>query len=236
MEILSWVDYAGVAVFAATGALAASRKQLDFIAFVFLAATTGIGGGTLRDAILGLTPVFWVQQEIYLYICVVVAAVVFFTAHRFESRYRLLLWLDAIGMAIFCVKGAQIGLAATGSPTAAVVTGILSSTFGGVLRDILSGEQSVLMRREIYVTAALFGSAVWVLGDYIGSLFGERLGQYQHLSQEIASVAGFAVALFIRGGALYWDWKMPNYKNAPGRTIEEVEALIERRRQEKTGG
>src|SRR5690606_34325575 len=95
MTPLEGLDYAGVAVFAATGALAASRKQLDMIGFVFLAAVTGIGGGTFRDIVLGATPVFWVEKPAYLMVCVAVAVIVYFTAHLVESRYRLLLWLDA---------------------------------------------------------------------------------------------------------------------------------------------
>ncbi len=213
MDILTGLDYAGVAVFAATGALAASRKQLDFIAFLFLAAVTGIGGGTIRDTILGQTPVFWVQDHIYLLICAAVGAIVFFTAHRFESRYKVLLWLDAIGMAAYAVKGAEIGLLATGSSVIAVVTGILTATFGGVLRDLLSGEQSVLMRREIYLTAALFGALAWVVCHHAG------------LSPVVGSSIGFVVAMVIRGGALHYGWSLPTYKGKPGRTMEEIDKL-----------
>ncbi|TIX36395.1 MAG: trimeric intracellular cation channel family protein, partial [Mesorhizobium sp.] len=100
MNPIELLDYAGVAVFAATGALAASRKQLDIIGFLFLACVTGIGGGTLRDVILNL-PVFWVGNRDYVLICVVVAVLVFFSAHLVESRYKLLLWLAAIGLAAF---------------------------------------------------------------------------------------------------------------------------------------
>ena len=213
MDILIGLDYAGVAVFAATGALAASRKQLDFIAFIFLAAVTGVGGGTIRDTILGQTPVFWVQDHIYLLICAGVGALVFFTAHKFESRYKVLLWLDAVGMAVYSVKGAEIGFLATGSSVIAVVTGILTATFGGVLRDILSGEQSVLMRREIYLTAALFGALAWVIC------------YHSDLDTVIGSIVGFIVALTIRGGALHYGWSLPTYKGKPGRTMEEIEKL-----------
>src|SRR5690606_7466267 len=101
MSFVTALDYAGVAVFAATGALAASRKQLDIIGFLFLAGVTGIGGGTLRDIILD-SPVFWVENRDYVLISAAVAVVVFFFAHRVESRYRLLLWLDAVGIAAFC--------------------------------------------------------------------------------------------------------------------------------------
>ena len=160
MSPLQFLDYAGVAVFAATGALAASRKQLDVIGFMFLAAVTGIGGGTFRDLILDI-PVFWLVNHDYVLICAGVAVLVFFTAHRVESRYRLLIWLDAVGLAAFSVMGAVRGLEVTGSPVVAIVTGTLTAALGGILRDLVAGEPSVLLRPEIYVTAAIAGAAMF---------------------------------------------------------------------------
>jgi uncharacterized membrane protein YeiH len=206
---IALLDYAGVAVFAATGALAASRKQLDIIGFLFLASVTGIGGGTFRDLILNV-PVFWVANRDYVLICAVVAVLVFFTAHRVESRYRLLLWLDAIGLAAFSVMGAAKGLAITGSPAVSVITGMLSATFGGILRDLLAGEPSVLLRPEIYVTAALIGAAVFTTGDVLG------------LSAPVSGLAGFVAALAVRGGALRFGWTFPAYKSRPGRRPEDI--------------
>ncbi len=119
---------------------------------------TGTGGGTVRDIVLGRVPVFWVLNPAYILVCCVMGVIVFFTAHLLESRYRLLIWLDAIGLAAYCVIGAAKGLAATGSPTIAIVTGTLTATFGGILRDLMANEPSVLLRPEIYVTAALIGA------------------------------------------------------------------------------
>ncbi len=206
---IALLDYAGVAVFAATGALAASRKQLDIIGFLFLASVTGIGGGTFRDLILNV-PVFWVGNRDYVLICAVVAVLVFFTAHRVESRYKLLLWLDAIGLAAFSVMGAAKGLAITGSPVVSIITGMLTATFGGILRDLLAGEPSVLLRPEIYVTAALAGAAIFTLGDVAG------------LPQIVSGLAGFVVALAVRGGALRFGWAFPSYKSRPGRRPEDI--------------
>lgn len=210
MTPLEGLDYSGVAVFAATGALAASRKQLDVIGFGFLAAVTGIGGGTFRDLILGDTPVFWVGKPAYLLVCVAVAAIVYFTAHLVESRYRLLIWLDAVGLSAFAVMGAAKGLALTGSPIVAIVTGLMTATFGGILRDLLSGEPSVLMRPEIYVSAALAGAGVFVAASIIGApvLLGSTLGV----------VSAFAV----RGGAIRYGWAFSPYKPRPGRPPEDV--------------
>ncbi|KGF69306.1 membrane protein [Hoeflea sp. BAL378] len=210
MTLLDALDYAGVAVFAATGALAASRKQLDMIGFIFLAAVTGIGGGTFRDIVLGATPVFWVQEPEYLMVCVAVAVAVYFTAHLVESRYRLLLWLDAIGLSAYSVMGAAKGLALTGSPVVALVTGMMTATLGGILRDLLSGEPSVLMRPEIYVSAALAGAGGFIAASLIGAPL------------LAASLAGVILAFAVRGGAIRYGWAFRPYKPRPGRPPEDV--------------
>ncbi|KEQ04388.1 trimeric intracellular cation channel family protein [Pseudorhizobium pelagicum] len=210
MEVLTVLNYAGVVVFAATGALAASRKQLDLIGFLFLAAITGVGGGTLRDLLLDQVPVFWVVEPNYIVACVATGVVVFFTAHLIEWRYRLLIWLDAIGLAAYCVMGAALGLAATGSPTIAMVTGTLTATCGGVLRDLLAEEPSVLLRPEIYISAALAGAGAFTAADALG------------FPAHVSSAAGFAVALALRGGAIHYGWTIPRYRPRPGRDPDDA--------------
>jgi uncharacterized membrane protein YeiH len=204
MNALSFLDYAGVTLFAVTGALAASRKQLDIVGFLFLATVTGIGGGTVRDLIIG-APVFWVQQHAHIVACAAAALVTFFTAHLLESRYRWLLWLDAMALAAYGVFGAYKGLIATGSPVVAVVMGMLTGTFGGILRDVLAGEPSVLLRKEIYITAAMAGAAAFVLAEAAG------------VALPYAAGLGFIAAFGIRGGALAIGWTLPAYKSRPGR-------------------
>ncbi len=200
------LDFLGVALFAATGALAASRKQLDIIGFIFLAAATGIGGGTVRDLVLDV-PVFWIEEPRYILVCVVTAILIYFTAHLLESRYRWLLWLDAVALAAYCVIGAYKGLTVTDSPVIAVVMGMLTGTFGGILRDVLANEPSVLLRREIYVTAALLG-ALAVVGVH-------GLG----VNQFVPGTLGFLVALVIRSGAIAFGWTLPTYRSRPGRDV-----------------
>ncbi len=210
MTLLQFLDYCGVAVFAATGALAASRKQLDIIGFVFLAILTGVGGGTVRDLILGATPVFWVNQPGYLTVATATAVLTYFSAHLVWSRYIVLLWLDAIGLAAYCVIGAAKGLALGVPPLIAVVTGVMTATFGGILRDIVAGEPSVLLRPEIYVTAALSGAAVYVVMSEAGTPEGA------------AAVGGVIIAFLVRGGALAFGWKFRVYKARAGREPDEV--------------
>ena len=203
--LLTALDYAGIAVFAAAGALAASRKQLDLIGFLFFAAVTGLGGGTLRDLVLGLSPVFWVVNPTYILVCVVTGGFLYFTAHRVESRYRLLLWLDAAGLAAYSVIGADKGLAATGSATIAILMGALTATFGGIMRDLIANEPSVLLRSEIYITAALAGACGYTAGNALG------------LAEYLSSGLGVTMAFALRGGAIHYGWTLPRYKARPGR-------------------
>ncbi|WP_343313372.1 trimeric intracellular cation channel family protein [Brucella sp. BE17] len=211
MNISDWANFAGVFIFAATGALAASRRQLDIIGFVFLANITGIGGGTIRDLILGDAPVFWVKEPAYLLAATSAAILVYFTAHRVESRYRVLLWCDAIGMSAYSVMGAAKGLALGFSPWVALVTGIFTATLGGILRDMVAGEPSVLMRREIYVSAALAGACVYVV-----------LESTTTINPIISAVSAGSIAFLVRGGALAFGWNLPVYKSRPGRTEAEL--------------
>ena len=205
MAPVMFLDFLGVALFSATGALAASRKQLDIIGFLFLAGVTGTGGGTVRDLILGV-PVFWVEREAYILVCAATAVGVYFAAHLIESRYRLLLWLDAVALAAYGVFGAYKGLMVTGSPTVAVVMGMVTGTLGGILRDVLAGEPSVLLRQEIYVAAAGAGAVAFVAVSWAGGPLG------------LAAAAGFVVALGVRSGALWFGWTLPAYRSRPGRT------------------
>ncbi|WP_299880955.1 trimeric intracellular cation channel family protein [uncultured Cocleimonas sp.] len=208
MNYLHLLDYAGIAVFAATGALAASRLRLDIVGFIFLAAITGVGGGTLRDLLLGKLPVFWIKEPLFIGICVIVAVLVFFTAHLVEYRYRLLLWLDAIGMAAYCVMGAMIGIEYGISPYAAIVTGISTATFGGIFRDVISGEKSVLLSDEIYISAALLGSTSFVFLFSMG------------VPQIVAVFVGVLLAFGLRAAALLFGWRTPRYKSRQGRKIK----------------
>ena len=203
--IVTVLEWFGIVVFAITGALVASRKQMDVFGFALLGTVTGVGGGTLRDLVLGKLPVFWVMQPAYIGVCVAVSVLVFFTAHIPESRYRLLLWLDAVGLALFSVTGAEIGIEAGTAASIAIVMGVITATFGGIVRDVLGGEVPLLLRKEIYVTAALLGAAVLVVCVEAG------------LPRTLALTAGFASAFALRALALVFGWSLPAYRPRPGR-------------------
>ena len=201
--VITALDWFGVAVFAVTGALVASRKQMDIFGFALLATVTGIGGGSMRDLLLGV-PVFWVGQPLYVGVCVMVAAVVFFTAHIPESRYRLLMWLDAVGLSFFCVVGASKGLDTGAGPFIAVVMAVITASFGGIIRDVIGGESTLLLRKEIYVTAALAGAVVFVASRGLG------------IADTIGAIAGFATCFVIRGVGLRYRLAPPSYKTRAG--------------------
>ncbi len=203
-----WLDWFGVAVFATTGALVASRKQMDLIGFILLGTVTGIGGGTIRDTLLGNLPVFWITDPRYLITCVAVSSAAFFLAHIPQSRYALVLRFDAVGLAIFAVTGAEAALDANTDAAVAVAMGVITATFGGIVRDILGGESPAILRQEIYVTAALVGATLFVALAEAGV---ERSGSL---------IAGFAIALIIRLGALRWHWSLPRYRPRPGQPIQ----------------
>jgi uncharacterized membrane protein YeiH len=195
------LDWFGLCVFAVSGALVASRKEMDIVGFAMLGSVTGIGGGTIRDVLLGIEPVFWIRQPAYLVTCVVVAVVTFFLAHIPQSRERILLWFDAVGISLFCVTGADMALAGGAGPTIAIAMGVATATFGGIMRDILGGESPIILRQEIYITAALLGSTVFVSLSGLG------------LSQDISAVAGFFAAFLLRAAALTWNLSLPRYRS-----------------------
>ena len=200
-----WLDAAGVFVFAVSGAIVASRKQLDIVGFVFVASVTGIGGGTLRDLLLGRDPVFWIATPDYLYVTTAAAVLVYFTAHLVERRYTVLLWADAIGLALFAVLGARIALLTGTGPLVAILMGVMTATMGGLIRDVVCGERPLILEREVYATAAALGATITV-----GMLALDLPGI-------AAEAAGIAATLVLRGAAIQFGLKIPVYKARPGR-------------------
>ena len=202
--LLHWLDLLGVAVFAVSGALEAARKQLDPVGFLFVAAVTGIGGGTLRDVLLD-RPVFWVHQPVYLWVTSAAALVTFFVAPRIQSRAVVLLWADALGMALFCALGARTALAAGAGFTVSVLMGTMTATFGGLIRDVVCTETPLLLTREIYATAAALGAASLVVAQGLG------------LPDAVATTLGVGIAFAIRAVALACGLSLPIYRPRPAR-------------------
>ena len=195
--VLGALDFAGVAVFAATGALAAARQKHDLVTFAFFGAITGVGGGTLRDLLIG-APVFWVQDWRYIAVCLGASLAVWLVGAR-PWRFRALLWLDAFGLAAYGVMGAAKASAFGIAPLICIVMGALTACFGGVVRDLLAGEPSILLRREITVSAALLAATVFVLARVLG------------LDLWPAAFVGAVLGFGLRAGALAWGWSLPAF-------------------------
>ncbi|MEY3260524.1 MAG: hypothetical protein RIT46_1353 [Pseudomonadota bacterium] len=194
------LDWLGIIVFAMTGALVASRNQMDAVGFVMLGTVTGIGGGTIRDLLLDIHPILWIDQPAYLLLCAAVSLVAFFTAHLLQSRHRWILWLDAIGLALFAATGAERAISVGAHPVVAVVMGIITACFGGIIRDVLSRERSIIFSHEIYFTAALVAAATYVAANAVG------------LPRELALSAGIVLGFTLRGGGLLFNWSLPRYR------------------------
>ncbi|MCQ0970743.1 trimeric intracellular cation channel family protein [Paracoccus sp. TK19116] len=204
---LVWVlDYASVLVFALTGALVASRQQLDIVGFVFMAALTAVGGGTLRDLLLDRYLVFWVARPSVIVVAALAAVVVFWTAHLLESRYRVLLWLDACALAVAVPAGVGVALAAGVSPVIVVIMGVITGTFGGLMRDVVGNEVPLgLKQGELYLTAAFGGAVLAVLLDWLS------------VGRTEALLACGIATFVLRAGSLGRGWKLPVYKSRPPR-------------------
>ena len=205
-----WLDLAGVAVFAVSGALVASRKQLDIVGFALLATVTGIGGGTLRDLLLD-RPVGWISNPDYLIVCLMAAISAFFLAPALHRRFVILVWLDAAGMALFCVLGSFVALNAEVSPIVAIVLGVISATFGGIIRDVIGNELPLVLRKELYVTCAAAGSTIFVMLQLL------------EVSTMISQVSGFAAAFLLRAIGIHFKLSLPAYKNRAGREYPDEE-------------
>ena len=208
-HIMPYVDRAAAVVFATTGALVASRKEMDFLGFLWLGAITGVGGGTVRDLLLGL-PVFWIIDPTPIALCLIAAGLVHFSAHLIASRYRLLLWLDAIGMALVTVAGTAKATNAGAGALVAIVMGVITASVGGIIRDLLGHEPSIVLRREIYVTASALGAAISVAVQPLG------------VSQPAAMACGAGLAFAIRSMAISFDWALPVYRPRRGTNPEDL--------------
>lgn len=159
----------------------------------------------MRDLLLGHT-VFWLHQPIYVAVCVSVALAVYLIAPHIEYRFRVLVWADALGLSLFCVLGASVANEAGFGGVIAVVMGMLSATFGGLIRDVLCGEIPLILRKEIYATAALSGALVFTLLDLLS------------LPYPVAELGGIFACFIVRALGLSLGLSLPGYRTRKGRS------------------
>jgi uncharacterized membrane protein YeiH len=201
--ILSTLDMFGIAVFAASGALAAAAKRQTFVTFTFFALVTGVGGGTVRDLLIG-APVFWIVNSSVLVVVLAVSALLWVTPQRWWQGKRpessWLVWFDAAGLGAYGVFGAAKALQYGVDPLPAVMMGVITACVGGIIRDVLAGEPSIILRPELYVTAAALAS-----GSYVGL---RLIAVDRPVAAVVAAIAGFV----LRGMAIRYNVALPAYR------------------------
>jgi uncharacterized membrane protein YeiH len=204
MSLLSLLDYASVLVFAITGALVASRAQLDIVGFAFIAGLTALGGGTIRDVLLDRNPIFWIANPTYLGVAAGTALVVFFTAHLLESRYRTLIWLDSFALAVAVAAGVGVAITQDQQPVIVILMGMITGCMGGLMRDVVVGQVPLVLKRgELYATAAFAGAA------------SATIGRALDLDVSLCLIACACITWILRAGSLFLGWHLPVYKSTP---------------------
>ncbi len=193
----------GIAVFAISGALDAARKHMDILGFMLIGTLTGLGGGTVRDVLLGRLPLYWTLDSTFVGLCLVMSFITYFIAPKLQSRRKALIWMDALGLSLFCVTGAQIAVEIGAAPLICVCMGVITATFGGILRDVVCGYDLVLGSRELYVTTAVTGASVYLGLHWFG------------VSENLAVLCGMLAALSLRSAAIVWGLKLPSYNGQP---------------------
>ena len=205
MSLLQSLDYLSVFIFALTGALAASRAQLDLVGFLFIASLTAVGGGTVRDLLLDRT-VFWMNDPWHIGVACLAAVVVFFTAHRIESRRRALDWLDAGALAVAVPAGVGAALSLDQVGGVVLIMGMATGAFGGLMRDVVCNEVPLVLRQgELYLSAAFAGA--------LAALATQQLTE----STGLTLIACATVTFTARAGSLIFGWHLPVYKSRPPR-------------------
>lgn len=199
--VLYWMDLAGVAVFAISGALAAMQARLDLFGVLVLAAITAIGGGTLRDLLLGRHPIFWMRDTRYIKVIALSAMLTALAASGWgqglQSGNAALLIADTLGLALFALCGAEIAEEAGKPRLVVVLLGTITAAGGGVLRDLMTGQIPLLLRRDIYASAAIGGISAYLLLRACG------------MPRQLAFYAGMLTVVALRLAALQFGWQLP---------------------------
>jgi uncharacterized membrane protein YeiH len=198
--ILYVLDLLGVGVAAVSGALAAGRSRLDLLGVVVIAALSAVGGGTTRDLLMNRHPIFWISDPSYLIVICATAAVTVLYVRVRPVPAQALLVADALALALFAMSGAQVAEAARLSPIIVVLMGTMTGVAGGVLRDVLTGVVPLILRRDVYATAAISGISLYLVLETLG------------IRQAPASVAGMAAVVILRLLAILWGWQLPTFR------------------------
>ena len=197
--MIYYLGLLGIAAFSITGVIAAGKKDMDIFSIVLLGVVTALGGGTLRDIIIDARPVFWIADLQYLWVSLAASALTFFLIRYVNHVFRLLLFIDALGLSLFTVLAAEKTIGLGFASPVAVLMGVVTGVAGGMLRDILTGRMPLLLGKEFYATPALLGATVFtLLGDYVPS-------------QDVARLFAIGVIFVLRASAIQWGLYYPRW-------------------------
>jgi uncharacterized membrane protein YeiH len=197
--MIYYLGLIGIAAFSITGVIAAGKKGMDIFSIVLLGVVTALGGGTLRDIILDASPVFWVADLFYLWVAVIASILTFFLVRHANHVLRLLLFVDAFGLALFTVLATEKTLILGFSKPVAVLMGIITGIAGGMIRDILTGRMPLLLGKEFYATPALLGAVVFTL---LSSYFP---------THDLNRIYAIVVIFLLRAAAIQWGLYYPKW-------------------------
>lgn len=200
MSLIHLLDLCAVAVCAITATLEAHRRELDLFGVAVIAVIAGIGGGTVRDVLLGRLPVYWIHDPVYVVVGIVAAVLTFFLGRKLAIPKNFFLLPDAIGLALFTVIGTSIAMGMQLHWFIAALMGVITGVFGGVIRDILCNEMPLIFRTDIYATASLLGALLLVMLDSIG------------LAHNAAILCAMVVTVAIRLAAIRWHIHLPRLR------------------------
>lgn len=199
-EVLGLLDLLGVAIFALTGALLAARQNQTFVTMAFFALVTGVGGGTLRDLLIG-APVFWITDPWVAATCLGVALIAWFTPVSWWEG-KLLDYADGAGLTAYAVLGSAKAMAFGVPPVPAILMGIVTGCVGGIIRDVVAGRPSIVIRPEIYVTAAAVSASLTVAGTLVG------------LDTALVWILAWLAGFLLRAAAIRWQLALPAHGRA----------------------
>ena len=199
--IIYILDLLGTFTFAVSGALAASNKDFDLFGILFIGFITAVGGGTTRDVILGLTPVFWIKDISYLIVIIAAVAITLVFSRRVAVLNKPLLFFDAIGIGVFTLIGVEKSTALGIAPIFAVMMGVLTAVMGGVLRDVFVNEIPLIFHKEIYATACFVGGIIYFILIYLD------------IDKNIVYLATMFIIIALRLSSIYFGWSLPKAGN-----------------------
>lgn len=197
ISVLQLLDIMGTAAFAISGVLAAMHKKLDLFGVVIIAFCTAIGGGTLRDILIGDLPVSWIRDISYTLVIILTVVLTIIFNRRLNYVRKTLFLFDSIGLGFFTIVGVQKGIAFGLHPGICIVLGTVSACFGGVIRDILLNNIPIIFRKEIYASACIVGAVIY----FVFSLFWSNI---------LAEIVCIAIVVIIRACAVKFNWQLPN--------------------------